>query len=95
MVLGGKMNGKLKIFFMYFSLAIVNFVVNFSIYNYSFNQQATPYLHEEQRVDSGLMMLKTTLPAYLISAMLLTFVFYLTAKYFVKKAQAHSEKRTA
>jgi hypothetical protein len=88
MVLGGKMNGKLKIFIIYSSLAIANFVVNFAIYNYSFNKQATPYLHEEQRVESGLMMLKTTIPAYLISAMLLTFVFYLTARYFITRSSS-------
>ncbi|MCI0507977.1 MAG: hypothetical protein L0Z73_17975 [Gammaproteobacteria bacterium] len=82
------MNGKLKILFIYTFLAIVNFVVNFAIYNYSFNKQATPYLHEEQRVESGLMMLKTTLPAYLVSAMLLTFVFYVTAKYIITKSSS-------
>lgn len=88
MVLGGKMNGKLKIFFTYTSLAIANFVVNFAIYNYSFNEQATPYLHEEQRLEIGLLMLETTLPAYLISAIVITFAFYFIAKYFIPKSSS-------
>lgn len=78
----------MKIFLVYTFLSIVNFVINFTIYNYSFNKQATPYLHEEQRVESGLLMLKTTLPAYVISAIVLTSVFYFTAKYLVTKSSS-------
>ncbi len=42
--------------------------------------QATPYLHEEQRVDSALMMMQTTLPAYLLATIFITFLFYFSAK---------------
>lgn len=70
----------------YAFLALLSFVVNFAIYNYSFNAQATPYLHEEQRVVSALLMLKTTLPAYVVSAILFAILFYLTAKYIITKA---------
>lgn len=70
----------MKTFVIYAILAIVNFIVNFTIFNYSFNLQATPFLHEEQRVDSGLLMLKTTLPAYAISTIAITIIFYLVAK---------------
>ena len=72
---------KMKTFFIYAFLTLLNFGVNFAIYNYSFNEQATPYLHEEQRVDSGLIMLKTTFPAYMLAAIFITFLFYLMAKY--------------
>ncbi len=71
---------KFKVLLIYVFLAIVSFIVNFLIYNYSFNIQATPFLHEEQRVDSGLMMLKTTLPAYLVSSIVITILFYLISK---------------
>ncbi len=74
----------MKTFFIYTFLAIFNFVINFYIYNYSFNNQATPYLHEEQRVDSALLMLKTTLPAYIVSSILLTVLFYFVANKFIK-----------
>ena len=77
---------KIKPLFTYIFLIIVNFVANFFIYNYSFNIQATPYLQEEQRVESGLHMLKTTLPAYLVSAILFAFLFYIAAKYFISKS---------
>lgn len=55
----------MKTFLIYTSMAVVNFIVNFMIYNISFNNQATPYLPESQRVDSGLLMLKTTVPSTL------------------------------
>lgn len=71
----------MKKFFIYAFLTFLNFGMNFAIYNYSFNKQATPYLHEEQRVDSGLIMLKTTFPAYIIAAIFITLLFYLAAKY--------------
>lgn len=55
-------------------------MLSFFIYNYSFNVQATPYLSEEQRLDSGLLMLATTLPAYLVTAIVLSAMFYYVAK---------------
>ncbi len=70
----------MKALLIYVILAVVNFIVNFVIYNYSFNLQATPFLHEEQRVDSGLLMLKTTLPAYFVSSIVITIMFYFVAK---------------
>lgn len=70
----------MKTFITYSFLALVNFVINFIIYNYSFNMQATPFLHEEQRLDSGLLMLQTTLPAYIVSTIVITIIFYFIAK---------------
>lgn len=67
-------------FFLYASLATLNFIISFFIYNYSFNAQATPYLNEEQRLDSGLLMLVTTLPAYLVTSIILSVMFYYVAK---------------
>ncbi len=70
----------MKILLIYATLAAVNFMVNFVIFNYSFNLQATPFLHETQRVDSSLLMLKTTLPAYFLSSIAFTIIFYIVAK---------------
>ena len=70
----------MKKILIYSSLAILNFFINFIIYNWSFNIQATPYLHESQRVDSGLIMLKTTIPAYALAALVFTVIFYFIAK---------------
>jgi hypothetical protein len=72
----------MKTFLIYSSLTTLNFVISFFIYNYSFNVQATPYLSEEQRLDSGLLMLATTLPAYLVTSIILSIMFYYTAKKF-------------
>lgn len=74
-----------KIFFIYTFLAFLTFLINFAIYNFSFNGQATPYLHEEQRVDSAIIMLKTTLPAYIVSSIFLATLFYVAAKYITRK----------
>jgi len=70
----------MKTLIIYLSLAVVTFIINFAIYNFSFNLQATPFLHEEQRVDSGLLMLKTTFPAYLVSSIVITLLFYFVNK---------------
>lgn len=65
----------MKTLIIYLSLAVVTFVLNFAIYTFSFNLQATTFLHEEQRVDSVLLMLKTTLPSYLVSSIVITLLF--------------------
>jgi len=70
----------MKTFLIYSSLITLNFVISFFIYNYSFNVQATPFLSEEQRLDSGLLMLATTLPAYLVASIILSIMFYCVAK---------------
>lgn len=70
----------------YTVMVLIVFTINFAIFNYSFNMQATPFLQEEQRVESALMMLKTTLPAYLVAALVITAMFYLLATRLNKKA---------
>ncbi len=65
-----------KVALIYALLTAVVFFINFGIYNYSFNIQATPFLSEEQRVDSGLHMLKVTLPLYMLASVLTTMVFH-------------------
>ena len=80
MVLGGGIIISMKKILGYSIMGFVSFAVNFGIYNYSFNIQATPFLHEAQRVDSGLLMLKTSLPAYLVSSILFTLLFYLISR---------------
>lgn len=88
LVLGTEVRMHMKTFLTYTILAFTTFAINFSIYNFSFNSQATPYLYEEQRVESGLLMLKTTLPAYLVSSLLLTFLFYFASRAIVARNKA-------
>lgn len=78
----------MKTLITYLSLAVVTFIINFAIYNFSFNLQATPFLHEEQRVDSALLMLKTTFPAYLVSSIVIAFLFYFVNKSLNSKANS-------
>ncbi len=70
----------MKALLIYTGLTLLNFGVCFFIFNYSFNQQATPFLVEEQRVESGLLMLQTTLPAYLLWSVIVSAVFYVVAR---------------
>ncbi len=74
----------MKTILIYATLGLASFAINFAIFNYSFNEQETPFLHEEQRVESAFLMLKTTLPAYGITSLALTVLFYLVAKYINK-----------
>ncbi|TQV81134.1 hypothetical protein FKG94_08465 [Exilibacterium tricleocarpae] len=75
----------MKTFITYAFLTLLSFMVNFAIYNYSFNTQATPYLHEEQRVDSGILMLKITMPAFLVSSIIFAIIFYMLSKKIMTK----------
>ncbi|WP_219703945.1 hypothetical protein [Marinomonas lutimaris] len=70
----------MKKYVIYSSLVILNFVVNFLIYNYSFVTQATPYLHEEQRVESAIAMFEVTVPAFFVSSCFMALLFYVAAK---------------
>ncbi len=65
---------------IYIGLGVLSLVINFMIYIYSFNAQATPFLHEEQRVESAILMFKTTLPLYVVSAVVITILFYAVAR---------------
>ncbi|MDO6686730.1 MULTISPECIES: hypothetical protein [unclassified Agarivorans] len=66
----------MKTVMIYSLLVILNIIVNFAIFNYSFVVQATQFLHEEQRVDSAMLSLQTTLPAYIVSAIITALIFY-------------------
>ncbi|CCN73097.1 hypothetical protein [Vibrio nigripulchritudo] len=70
----------MKRLLIYTALMLINAVANFLLYIYSFNAQATPFLHEEQRVESAMLIFNTTLPAYFISSLFITLLFYLVAK---------------
>jgi hypothetical protein len=70
----------MKTFLIYSLLTALKFMLSFFIYNYSFNVQATQYLSEELRLDSGSLMLATTLPAYLVTSIILSVIFYFVAK---------------
>lgn len=70
----------MKTVLIYLLITSINFILSFSVYNYSFITQATPYLTEDQRMDSASLMLTTTLPAYLILATALSLSFHFINK---------------
>ncbi len=74
---------RIKTVAIYGLVAIINFIVNFCVYNYSFLRQATPFLHEEQRVDSAHMMLHTTIPGFFAVAVIFAFIYHALRNRFV------------
>lgn len=74
---------RIKTVAIYGLVAIVNFIINFCVYNYSFLRQATPFLHEEQRVDSAHMMLHTTIPGFFAVAVVFALFYYALRKRFL------------
>ncbi|GAB1623755.1 hypothetical protein AAOGI_38050 [Agarivorans albus] len=84
-----KVNTLMKTALIYTVVAIFNAITNLAIFNYSFVAQATPFLHEEQRVDSAMLSLQTTLPAYIASAIITALIFYWVARRHTRK---HSPK---
>lgn len=68
---------RIKTVAIYGLVAIVKFIINFCVYNYSFLRQATPFLHEEQRVDSALIKLHTTIQCFFTVAVIFTFFIML------------------
>ena len=68
---------QIKVFFLYAIATLVMAIANFSIYNLSFISQATPYLTEEQRLDGAVLMLQTTIPAYLLLSAFICLLIYL------------------
>jgi hypothetical protein len=72
------------------SFILLSFLINFAIYNLSFNVQAAIYLSEEQRLESGLLMLKSTVPAFFIASVIIIVVFYFVFKKANKNVNADS-----
>lgn len=42
-------------------VAFSNFVITFLVFMYNYNHLATPYLHEEQRVDNAIYIFSSTI----------------------------------
>jgi len=77
----------MKTFLIYSLVTVINLTLSFLIYIYSFTTQATPYLTEDQRMDSALSMFSTTLSAYLVAAILISLIYYFVAKKYNRPLQ--------
>jgi hypothetical protein len=75
-----KMNKSLKASLIAIFVVLVNFLINFLIFTYSYNKLATPYLNEEQRVENVGYIMTGTLGMYLLSAVLVGVVFFINIK---------------
>ncbi|CCN73830.1 hypothetical protein VIBNISFn118_960005 [Vibrio nigripulchritudo SFn118] len=49
-------------------LILFNLIVNYFIYYWSFEMQVGSIISDEQAFDIGMLMLKTTLPAFFVSS---------------------------
>ncbi|WP_041394864.1 hypothetical protein [Photobacterium profundum] len=57
-------------------LMLLNIVINYYIYYWSFGMQAGPLISDEQAFDIGMLMLKTTLPAFAVSSIVIVCLTY-------------------
>ena len=53
------------------ALILFNFIVNYYIYYWSFEVQVGTLITDEQAFDIGMLMLKTTLPAFAVSSVVI------------------------
>ena len=74
----------MKTFITYSFLALASFTINFAIYNISMSFQARVYMSEWQKMESGLLMIKTTIPAFFIASIIFAVIFYWVSKKFNK-----------
>ena len=74
------MNKNTKTLIVVFFSILLNFIMNFLIFTYSYNKLATPYLNEEQRVDNAGFIMSGTLSMYLVSAILVGILTFIVSK---------------
>lgn len=61
-------------------IALTSFFLNFITFLITYNKLATPYLHEEQRVENAFFILTATIGLFAAIAMLMGIAFFLVAK---------------
>lgn len=58
------------------AIALLNFVLNFAVFTVSYNILATPYLHEEQRVENADFIMAYTSSMFAAVTILSAVAFY-------------------
>ena len=61
-------------------IALTSFFLNFITFLITYNKLATPYLHEEQRVENAFFILTATIGLFAAIAILIGIAFFLVAK---------------
>jgi len=61
-------------------VSLACFILNFSIFTYSYNKIATPFLNEEQRVDNAGFIMSVSLSMFIISSLIIGLLFYVTIR---------------
>ncbi len=62
------------------SIALISFVMNFAVFTISYNKLATPYLHEEQKVENADFIMSSTLIMFVISAIIVGVLIYIIGR---------------
>lgn len=71
---------KYKRILISFGIALTSFILNFVTFLITYNKLATPYLHEEQRVENAFFILTATIGLFATTAILVGIAFFLAAK---------------
>ena len=61
-------------------VSIASFIMNFSIFTYSYNRVATPFLNEEQRVENAGYIMSVSLSLFVISSVIMGLTFYIVIR---------------
>ena len=61
-------------------IALTSFFLNFITFLITYNKLATPYLHEEQRVENAFFILTATMGLFAAIAIFVGIAFFLVAK---------------
>ena len=61
-------------------VGLSNFIITFLVFMYNYNHLATPYLHEEQRVDNAIYIFSSTIIMFAIIAVITAFATFFISR---------------
>ncbi|PKM42251.1 MAG: hypothetical protein CVV05_19120 [Gammaproteobacteria bacterium HGW-Gammaproteobacteria-1] len=74
---------------------VVSALLNFLLFVFAYNKVATPFLHEEQRMENAEFIMSYVVGGYLAISIVSTVAIFLLCKKCMTKVQADAEKHAA
>lgn len=76
-------------------VGVVSALLNFLLFVFAYNKIATPFLHEEQRMENADFIMSYVVGGYLAIAVASTVMIFLSCKKCITKVHTDAEKRAA
>jgi predicted histidine transporter YuiF (NhaC family) len=76
-------------------VGVASALSNFLLFVFAYNKIATPFLHEEQRMENADFIMSYVVGGYLAIAVASTVMIFLLCKKCITKVQMDAEKRAA